>query len=173
MWQRKKIELERRKSSIKILFSIEQIDQFNAVQKPIPTTTNFKSQDIPRYVQQIEESSKFQTFVYEADESILKTLLDPNFRPMTDVEQIPKRQNSPRPQITYENHQPVRSMPLLQPMQHVRYDRASFDPKSDLPEFLPHTTMPTRRRRIDPNLNSSSTVRLTDRGYCHSLLLVR
>jgi hypothetical protein len=40
-------------------------------------------------------------------------------------------------------------------MQHIPYDRASFDPYADLP---PYSTMPTRRRH--PVMNNTSIIHL-------------
>ncbi len=108
------------------------------------------SQNNEKYSQYIENNTNCQTFVYYADEISLQALLDPNFRPMTKYEQ----QQQPLNQVHYENPQrPQRSMSSA--MQHIPYDRASFDPYADLP---PYSTMPTRRRH--PVMNNTSIIHL-------------
>jgi hypothetical protein len=104
------------------------------------------SQNEKKYPQYIENNNNHcQTFVYNTDEISLEALLDPNFRPMTTFEQPPP------PQIYYETYQrPERSWSTIR--QPVHYERASFDPFTDLPATQPFFTMPTRRRhRPVPN----------------------
>ncbi|CAF2709530.1 unnamed protein product [Rotaria sp. Silwood2] len=101
-------------------------------------------QNNEKYPQPIENNGHTQTFVFNADEISLEALLDPNFRPMTTSEQQRPQQQSQR--IYYKNyHLPQRSPSTT--TQFTRYERASFDPLTDLPTIRPFSTIPIRRRQ--------------------------
>ncbi|CAM4879525.1 unnamed protein product [Rotaria socialis] len=107
----------------------------------------------------IENNRHCQTFVFNADEVSLEELLDPNFRPTTKLEQQQQQQQSYQ-QIYYKTyHSPQRS--ASSSTQQPRYERASFDPLTDLPATQPFLTIPTRRRHPQPYITlpfSSATL---------------
>ncbi|CAF0727223.1 unnamed protein product [Adineta steineri] len=95
------------------------------------------------------------TFVYNADEISLEALLDPNFRPTTQAE---NHQQKLTQQIHHHNNNyqyPQQSTSNTQ--QNARYNRASFDPSTDLPLIQPYSTLPTRRRPTGLNNISIQT----------------
>ncbi len=114
------------------------------------------SQNNEKHPQYIENNKHCQTFVYNANEISLEALLDPNFRPMARIEQQQQQQQKP-PQIYYEVYQrPQRSLSTTKQFTH--YEKASFDPFTDLPTIQPFSTIPTRRRH--PVLNNISIIHL-------------
>lgn len=102
--------------------------------------------------QNSETNKHCQTFVYNVDEISLETLLDPNFHPISTFE--PRKLQ----QIYYKSyHAPQRSSSST--TQFACYQKASFDPSTDLPiTSQPFSTIPTRRRR--PAIDNSSIVHL-------------
>ncbi|CAF4530909.1 unnamed protein product [Rotaria sp. Silwood1] len=119
------------------------IDQFHIHSCP-GSPIKITSQNNEIYPQSTENNGHFQTFVFNADEISLEALLDPNFRPTTTSEQQQLRQQSQ--QIYYKNHHPPqRSSSTITQCAH--YQRASFDPLTDLPTTQPFSTIPTRRRQ--------------------------
>lgn len=137
----------------KIIFSLIQIDQYHIHSSPrLPMKTASPSNE--KYAQSIENNRNCQTFVYDADEISLETLLDPNFRPTTISNQRSMRQPQ---QIYYEApNYPRRALSTVAP--YGRYERASFDPLTDLPTVQPFATNPTRRRF--PVVNDASIIHL-------------
>ncbi|CAF0754749.1 unnamed protein product [Rotaria sordida] len=128
------------------------IDQFNirsCPESPIKIT----SQNNEKHSQSIENNRQFQTFVFNADEISLEALLDPNFRPMTTLEQQRKQSQ----QIYYNSYPSSQRAPSTT-TQLARYVRASFDPLTDLPPIQPFSTIPTRRR--PSAFNNSSIMHL-------------
>jgi hypothetical protein len=108
------------------------------------------SQNNERHSQYIENNRNCQTFVFNADEVSLEALLDPHFRPIPTTE-------TPQQQIYYGNDRlPQRS--LSTSIQPARYERAQFDPLTDLSSTQPFSTIPTRRRQ--QILNNSSIIHL-------------
>ena len=121
------------------------------------------SQGHEKYLQSVESNRNYQTFVYNADEVSLEALLDPNFRPMTSVEQQQTQQQQqqqylPAQQVSYQTYQSSRRSGSIS-AQSSRFERASFDPFADLPTVAPFSTIPTRRRHY-PALNHASIVHL-------------
>jgi hypothetical protein len=103
-----------------------------------------------KYSQYFENKKHCQTFVYNADEVSLEALLDPSFRPMQRIEK-PHHQSQ---QIYYGSERlPHRSSSTS--VQPSRYERASFDPFTDLPAAQQFSTIPSRRR---PHILSNSSI---------------
>ena len=143
-----------------ILFSIIQIEQFHS-HKPPRSPMIAASQRHKTYSHPVETNRDYQTFVYNADEVSLETLLNPNFRPMTIVEQQQQQQQQPPPPVrpaSYQTYHSSRRSGSIS-VQDSRYERSSFDPLADLPAVLPSSTMPTRRRH-HPALNQTSIIHL-------------
>lgn len=103
-----------------------------------------------KYSQLVENNrSNRQTFVYNADEISLEALLDPSFRPMV---------TPTSPQQVYPTNYHSAPHSLANVIPNVRYDRASFDPSIDLPAVQPFSTLPTRRRRPQSNVDNSAII---------------
>ena len=92
-----------------------------------------------------------QTFVYNADEISLEALLDPSFRPMTTPTSS---------QQVYPTNYHSAPHSLANVMPNIRYDRASFDPSIDLPAVQPFSTLPTRRRRPQSNVDNVAIIHI-------------
>ena len=132
-----------------------QIEQFHIHKPPrtIKKRPELQQQNFPVSSQYVETNRNFQTFVFNADDVSLEALLDPNFRPMSSIEQ---QQKAPPIPIVYQQMQPARSSTSTN--QKIRYERASFDPYEDSTSPAPFLTIPTRRRQ--QILNNSSIFRL-------------
>lgn len=140
-----------------MFFSIIQIEQFHSHKPPRPPLKP-SSQRHEKHLQSVETNRDYQTFVYNADEVSLEALLDPNFRPMTSVEQQQTQQQPQYLPVQPASYQTSRRSGSIS-AQSSRFERASFDPFADLPTVAPFSTIPTRRRHY-PALNYASIVHL-------------
>lgn len=142
--------------SLSISLYLIQIDQFCIQPSRYMTRKNNEN-----YSQYTKDSKHCQRFVFNADEVSIEALLDPNFRPMTTYEQ---QQQQQLPQQQTQAYYQTYHRSLSTAKAPIPYERASFDPLTDLSKpYQPFSTIPTRRRHQQqphPIVNNVSIIHL-------------
>ncbi|CAF0868970.1 unnamed protein product [Didymodactylos carnosus] len=148
---------------------------------PLPSSYFDQDNYFRDYIKKLEheqQESKHQTFVYNADETSLNVLLDPNFRPLTTNEQKQVQQTSnvyqnypqsfPQRSLSYQNlycqfPDQKRTSPFTVDNHTRAYslsgqNRASFDPSTDLPQISSYSYYATLPRGDPSSSRHKSTL---------------